>query len=232
MLKENQISSKGRGLTKLVIVALIFSLVSGCASIWGYNVKQGKNTKRAIVVWKKDPNEKKGFVTCVEFVTPAEKLHDLNIKLTGEAKFTKGSPKIVVNYKDTQSLAQIYTVSDIMQFGHMALYRLCEARANGFIPLEDEYVNLFKKTLENVTALMHTQITLPAAIAEINREVAELELKLQGKLKLQEKEGQKIFDGEPSATLDAEIKQLETKINKNKALFKLLMNNYQESLIE
>jgi hypothetical protein len=61
-----------------------------------------------------------------------------------------------VSYQSATSLAQIYNVSDIMQFGHAAMYRLCEAAADKFLT-PSEYVAQLSDVLRTMRELLRVQ---------------------------------------------------------------------------
>src|SRR5690349_8145993 len=109
--------------------------IIGCSST---PVIPVRNVERVTAVWNAD----EGVVPhiCLEYASPAEKLQATKASLGVPI----GDKAVQVSYESSESLATIYTVSEIMQFGHAALYRLCEAAGNGSIDRK-QFEALFRK---------------------------------------------------------------------------------------
>jgi len=92
---------------------------------------------------------------CIEAVGPAAMQDNRSLSLA--TTFPQAPVgKVEIEYKNQETLAQIYTVSDILQFGHVALFRLCEARGNNVIN-NDKYETYFVDTLDRLTIMLATQ---------------------------------------------------------------------------
>lgn len=118
-----------------------------------------ENAERAATVWgsPSDASRAQGGVAphvCLEYSTPAQELaaskSSLSVPINGQS--------VALSHESAENLATIYSVSEIMQFGHAALYRLCEAAGNGAIPSEHDYYKLFAVTLEQVHGLIRLQL--------------------------------------------------------------------------
>lgn len=85
------------------------------------------------------------------------------------------SPKLTIE-RET-NIAQIYTVSETLQLGHAALYRLCEARGNGDIEKADDYKQMFTDVFTKVQDLIQVQVDVRhhQIVAERVRVADELE---------------------------------------------------------
>jgi hypothetical protein len=148
--------------------ALFFGLslmASACAS--NDDVLHVTNVERAVTTWRvKELRESDEGATdakrrraqrihlCLEYASPAEKLEATKASLAVPVGADKN---VSVSYESAQSLATIYSVSEIMQFGHAALYRLCEASGNRAIS-NATYRDLFGQTLQNVNELLRLQM--------------------------------------------------------------------------
>jgi hypothetical protein len=136
-------------MTKLTILILLATL--GCAS--GANVRPVANTERTVTTWGGDESFGKRHV-CTEYVTPAEKLDARKLAVSVPLG---GDKSVSASYEASQNLAAIYTVTEIMQFGHAALYRLCEASGNQVVS-NREYKELFSGTLQQVHGLIELEL--------------------------------------------------------------------------
>ncbi|PJZ44240.1 hypothetical protein [Leptospira brenneri] len=94
---------------------------------------------------------------CMESPGPATITKDSSLTLDALQKIdfgtiqTEENKKLALTYHE--SLATLYTVSEIIQFGQNALYRLCEGRGNGDFTTND-YRNNFIFILKSMTELM------------------------------------------------------------------------------
>lgn len=137
--------------TKSFIVwAVLGSGVGGCKP---EQVRTMPNVERALTQWPAGTSPSGGPHICLEYASPAEKLHDREASLS----IPIGEKSAEAKYANAESLAQIYSVSEIMQFGHAALYRLCEASGNQVLD-RDEYRALFGDTLQAVNGLIELQL--------------------------------------------------------------------------
>jgi len=125
-------------------------------------VQTVSNVQRTTAVWPAGTTATGGPHICVEYATPAEKLKDREASLSVPIS---GEQSAELRYQQAESLASIYSVSEIMQFGHAALYRLCEASGNQAID-EGTYKDLFKQTLTDVNHLLELQMTAQGMAAE------------------------------------------------------------------
>lgn len=91
---------------------------------------------------------------CLEYSTAVAETKKDSVEVSGGASQI-GAARIA--YETSRDIAQIYTVSDTLQFGHAGLYRLCEARANGFINNE-EWKALYQQTFESTRELLQLQV--------------------------------------------------------------------------
>lgn len=167
---------------------------AGCSS--DHEIVRIDNAERAATVWKKE-----GPKSCLEYSTAAETLSKHSAALAGSLP---AGQKLELSFESSQNLAQIYTVSDIMQFGHAALYRLCEAAANKEIPA-DKYETLFQDTLSKLTDLLLAQIAVNRATVatELGAVKAEIDSTRQKRAALDPKD--------PNA--QARIKQLDRQLD-------------------
>ena len=125
-------------------------VLAGCLS---HSVDRVPNVERAAIVWRQRDNDKGAI--CLEYSTAA---HELKSQRAGLELTPVPGKSVALSFESSASLAQIYTVSDIMQFGHAALYRLCEAANNGKLN-NTEYRELVDATLKRLTTLMKLQTT-------------------------------------------------------------------------
>lgn len=116
-------------------------------------VRSVSNVQRAVTQWPAVTSGTGAPHICLEYASPAAKLHDREVGLVVPV----GEPSVEATYSDAESLAMIYSVSEIMQFGHAALYRLCEASGNQMLE-QREYEKLFNGTLESVNDLIELQL--------------------------------------------------------------------------
>lgn len=119
----------------------------GCHS---YDVTRVSNAERTATVWQDGAPR-----MCVEYSTAAEVLDSTKSNLS--LPFKVG--KVELSVETAQSFAQIYTVGDIMQFGHATLYRLCEAYSNGAIDKE-KFAELFGRTIDQMGNLLDQESAL------------------------------------------------------------------------
>lgn len=139
---------KRSGILSASLTTLAALVVGGCVN---RDVNTLSNSDRAVLHWKKGDAV---VNSCAEFTTPvAEKQ-----SRTFEVKAPPGFGGSQIRLDASRDAAQIYNVSDILQFGHASLYRLCEAKANGFIQ-ENGYETLFGKTISGVKELLEAQIS-------------------------------------------------------------------------
>jgi len=122
--------------------------LSGCHK---RNVQTVRNVERAVARWEESQVGVPHM--CLEYSTAAEKLHDREAGATVPV----GEAAVTLSYKDKEALATIYSVSENMQFGHAALYRLCEASGNRVIA-DQAYEELFSTTIDKVHGLIELQL--------------------------------------------------------------------------
>jgi|GEM_PF-6681452 len=125
-------------------------------------VQTVSNVQRTAAKWPAATTPTGGPHICVEYATPAEKLRDREASLTVPIG---GEQSAELRYQQAESLASIYSVSEIMQFGHAALYRLCEASGNQAID-QAAYRELFTQTLTDINHLLELQMTAQGMAAE------------------------------------------------------------------
>ncbi len=130
-------------------LAVLFSMAS-CAG--NREVVPVQNVERTVSVWADDAAYGRHHL-CTEYVTPAERLNTNK----GTLGIPIGDKGVNVSYEHAESLATIYTVTEIMQFGQMALFRLCEAAGNGMIK-ENQYATTFNDTVNGVGQLLEAQL--------------------------------------------------------------------------
>ncbi len=141
----------------LTSVALV-ALASGCTQ---NGVVPVQNVERAASVWSKPAPSKgsrnatsqKTTHICLEYALPTRSDHTNKAK----AGATVQGVPVEASYESTASMAAMYSVTEIMQFGQAALYRLCEADGNGSLK-GSEYANNFLKVLESVDGLLRLQM--------------------------------------------------------------------------
>lgn len=133
------------------LIALLIAIQPGC----GASVEQVPNTSRAATKWtRKDAPER----VCLEYSTAVAETGKNKLGFEVPATLPSGTtlaPKLTVE-RET-NIAQIYTVSETLQLGHAALYRLCEARGNGDIK-DDAYPQMFSKVFDQVKELIQVQV--------------------------------------------------------------------------
>lgn len=126
---------------------LLFGLfVVGCG---GSHVVPVENTNRASIVWQTRGAQR----TCLEFSTAVAETSAGKVEIG--AAYAGASAK--ASSELATGVARIYSVSDILQFGHASLFRLCEAYANGVID-EEEWRNLYVETFEKINRLLSVQV--------------------------------------------------------------------------
>jgi len=140
--------------------------------------------------------------SCLEFAGPGTTLNDMKGVLTvegdlidasggaggkadkadgdgageqSEASAGAGSTSISLDLSNTQSFAQVYTVSEILLYGHTTFFRLCEARRNGDLNAL-QYADAFQQTRTHVKDLV--QYTLETERAAIATKVEEAKEKV------------------------------------------------------
>lgn len=114
-----------------------------------------KNNQFEIVSMKQSP------LICIEPVGPAYTMN--NLKLSIENKDTINIPNVggteklqKVNLDYYQSLAKIYNVSDIMQYGHASLHNLCIMYGNRVINSKD-YKDILSTINNNISNMIVAQ---------------------------------------------------------------------------
>jgi len=132
------------------LVTGVLLAATGCAG--NREVVPVQNVERTVSVWNGDAALGRHHL-CTEYVTPAERLNTNK----GSLGIPIGDKGVNVSYEHAESLATIYTVTEIMQFGQMALFRLCEAAGNGMIK-QDEYATTFNDTVRGVGELLEAQL--------------------------------------------------------------------------
>lgn len=141
-------SNWGKALT---ITGLIGPMLVGC----GGAVEQVPNTSRAATKWTREDAAER---VCLEYSTAVAETGKNKLGFEIPATLPSGttiSPKLTVE-RET-NIAQIYTVSETLQLGHAALYRLCEARGNGDIEPK-AYPEMFSKVFDQVKELIQVQV--------------------------------------------------------------------------
>jgi hypothetical protein len=127
------------------LILVLIGTLCGCSS----NLVRVPNTERATTLWNTKEH------VCLEYATAASKLTQQHANIAFPVTGTSG---VQLSYESAESLASIYTVSDVLQFGHAALYRLCEAAGNGNIS-DGEYAKLLSDTLASINQLLATQMS-------------------------------------------------------------------------
>lgn len=131
------------------LCALIVLPLVGCGG--SNNIERLENTERATTLWKTREH------VCLEYATAASKLENQRANL---AFPITGNQNVQLSYESTENLATIYTVSDILQFGHASLYRLCEAAGNNDLQ-PGEFSKLVQETLRRMSDLLEVQLAGP-----------------------------------------------------------------------
>ncbi len=148
-----------RTMKAFVTGAALAVLASGCTQ---NGVVPVQNVERAASVWNKPVPTPKGLRSgtsqktthiCLEYALPTRSDHTNKAK----AGATVQGVPLEASYESTASMAAMYSVTEIMQFGQAALYRLCEADGNGSLK-GSEYANNFLKVLESVDGLLRLQM--------------------------------------------------------------------------
>ncbi|TGL88354.1 hypothetical protein EHQ68_11075 [Leptospira congkakensis] len=97
------------------------------------------------------------YHSCTESPGPGTITKDISLtadtlkKLEFEKLTSEENQKLALTYKE--SLATLYTVSEIIQFGQNSLFRLCESRGNGDFTADDYRTN-FTLVLKSMVDLL------------------------------------------------------------------------------
>ncbi len=162
---------------KTIILASILSL-SACGTFDGINydksagVAKVSNAERTFVV---DYGATPPLKRCLEAPGPAALLNDSNFSTTvkgGNDKVTDAELSVIS--KNTESIAQMYEVSSILQYTHAMSYRLCEAALNGYLS-GDEYIAKIDALMASTKELLEIQLKK----TEAETQKVEAEVKLQ-----------------------------------------------------
>ena len=129
---------------RLATTALLAACVAGCVG----HVAPVENTNRASIIWKDE-----AYRTCLEFSTAVAETS--NRKLEAGVGYQGIEAKVAGEFNT--GIARVYSVSDILQFGHASLFRLCEARANEIITNE-EWSRLYELTFQKINKLLEVQV--------------------------------------------------------------------------
>lgn len=133
------------------LIAVVIAIQPGC----GASVEEVPNTSRAATKWtRKDAPER----LCLEYSTAVAETGKNKLGFEVPTALPTGTtlaPKLTIE-RET-NIAQIYTVSETLQLGHAALYRLCEARGNGDIK-DEAYAQMFSKVFDQVRELIQVQV--------------------------------------------------------------------------
>lgn len=145
-MKTDHISVNTMTVFATVAALSIFGVI-GC----GKTHSPVKNTERVLTKWEKKEAE---IVKCLEFSTASSKLNNLSFELAAGKIGATDVPGI--SFANAESLANIYEVADIIQYGHAAMYRLCEAQANGFFKDFDEnqIIEMYDEVGDNVREIL------------------------------------------------------------------------------
>jgi hypothetical protein len=146
---------------RLIFISALM-LSTGCGG--SQRVVPVRNVERAVTVWGDEDTLERQQI-CLEYASPAEELDSRKVGLTVPI----GDQPVNLSYESSQSLAQLYSVSEIMQFGHASLYRLCEAAGNGMIDPK-QYGTLFRSTIDQVNDLIALQFRAQQ-LAKINHQL-------------------------------------------------------------
>ncbi len=188
-----------------MIMALLFGGV-GCGPTV---VKQVPNTTRADLVWKRagDDQTRGAHLACLEFSTAVSETGRNKVGLAGSEP-TSGV-RVELSAEQTTQIAQIYSVSDILQFGHAGLFRLCEARANGFIT-DAQWATLYRATYKGIRHLLELQVDTnglalmrewgdkTAVLDELYASFEQTNINFQSKLRLVENRALRAFSNDES----------------------------------
>jgi hypothetical protein len=175
-----------------LVCSILVVSAFGCGTT---HVVPVKNVERATTVWEADEGRIPHL--CLEYSSPAEKLEATKASLGVPI----GNKSVQLTYESAESLATIYTVSEIMQFGHAALYRLCEAVGNGALD-RHQFGQLFGQTLKNMNDLIQLQLEAK------NHAGASAAVNLQQQIKEIDKRRCELLRSFASASFDAEWKRL------------------------
>ncbi|MBP6740618.1 MAG: hypothetical protein KA146_11540 [Leptospiraceae bacterium] len=103
-------------------------------------------------------SEESSPLICIEPIGPAYSLN--NSKLTGDKRNLLSLPNIgsvdkgySVTFSNDQALAQIYTVSDVMQYAHSSMFNLCLMYGNRVLP-QDKYEESYQKLRTSIESLI------------------------------------------------------------------------------
>lgn len=135
------------------IALALWAGASGCGTtLFGHEVEPVSNGQRVANVWAGDDDFEHVRI-CLEYATAMGE--ETKSKMDLSVAFGKGKGGSL-SYESATQLARIYNVSDIMQFGHAAMYRLCEAWANGALT-DAEYNQRLGRVLDSMQDLLLVQ---------------------------------------------------------------------------
>lgn len=168
---------------RMLVVLGTSLLVSGCGTFDGisYDKNAGiaklSNAERTLVV-----SYDRTLKRCLEGPGPATLLADssLDLDLEGDApKLTNAKMGLLL--KNTESIANLYTVSSVLQYTHAMAYRLCEATLNEYITGK-QYLTEIQTLMQHTNALLTLQLEKAkedAKRAKDDREKVEAQLQLE-----------------------------------------------------
>ncbi|WCL51474.1 hypothetical protein [Leptospira sp. GIMC2001] len=121
-----------------------------------FAVTSGSNTERYILTWKR--NDGKLPYSCIEFTGPGAREHNLTasqtisdvLKIPGIAEKNETITNIM---QYNQKVVTMYTVTEVLQFGHAGLFNLCQAHGNGSIS-DAQYFENFAKLMTTIRRLL------------------------------------------------------------------------------
>ena len=135
---------------KYLVCVLVLS-ISGCAVHTKTSVDAKENDERHIISTEYEDGV---VATCLEPIGSIVSNTGIKIDI-GASKEGVGEAK--VNFEMSGEVSKIYEISEIMQLGHTAFYRLCEARMNGFISNVD-YKASFSDTFFQINTLIQSRL--------------------------------------------------------------------------
>ncbi len=163
---------------KKIISITSFLALTGCAFLddIDYDESAGlaivSNAERTFVV---DYGAQPPIKRCLEAPGPATLLNNSSFDTTlkgGTEKVTDAELNLLI--KNTESIAEVFKVSSILQYTHAMSYRLCEATINGYMT-GAEYVEKIDQLMGSTKDLLEVQLRT----TQVEKEKVEAEVLLE-----------------------------------------------------
>lgn len=134
----------------------------------GVSIASHSNSSRNTLAWDQAEEQEKALkpVVCLEPIGPAAK--ERTLIMSGSS----GDAKASIDYHD--KIVTLYTVTEVMQFGHLTMFNLCQMYGNGVINKE-QYAFLHSTAMANMRDLLEIAMKRDKPVADKDTKKAEKE---------------------------------------------------------